>query len=64
MGQLDKTALFYLRSRGLDPDEAARMLTRAFAAAIVGETAVAGAREYIEALVESRLRQLVDGREQ
>jgi Fe-S cluster assembly protein SufD len=64
VGQLDKTALFYLRSRGLAPDEAARMLTRAFAATIVGKTAVGGARDYVEALVEGRLRQLVDGSEQ
>ncbi len=64
VGQLDRTALFYLRSRGLSPDEAARMLTRAFAAAIVGRTAVPGARDYVEAVVEERLRQLVDGSEQ
>lgn len=36
IGQLDADALFYLRSRGLDPDEARNLLRLAFANEIVG----------------------------
>jgi Fe-S cluster assembly protein SufD len=35
IGQLDEGALFYLRSRGIDPVEAKQMLTYAFAAELV-----------------------------
>jgi Fe-S cluster assembly protein SufD len=61
VGQLDKAALFYLRSRGLGPAEAARVLTRAFAAAIVARTTVGNARSHIENLIDRRLDQLVGG---
>jgi Fe-S cluster assembly protein SufD len=37
IGQLDETALFYLRSRGIGPDEARQMLTFAFASEMVDE---------------------------
>lgn len=58
VGQLDETALFYLRSRGLDKHEAARVLTRAFAADLVARTPVDAARSAVTALVESRLSEL------
>ncbi|MGB5622801.1 MAG: Fe-S cluster assembly protein SufD [Gammaproteobacteria bacterium] len=65
VGQLDQTALFYLRSRGIDEEAAKALLTFAFAEAVVGrvglepvrrrlETAVAGAlpdRSLIENLI-------------
>ena len=35
VGKLDEEALFYLRARGLDVEEARRLLTGAFAASIV-----------------------------
>jgi Fe-S cluster assembly protein SufD len=55
VGQLDKTALFYLRSRGIDEDAATNMLTRAFAASIVGKLAVPAAAEFLANLVNRRL---------
>jgi len=61
VGQLDKAALFYLRSRGLDHAEAARVLTRAFAAAIVARTRIGNARSHIENLIDRRLEELVGG---
>ncbi len=59
VGQLDESALFYLRSRGLDKRHAAQVLTRAFAADLVGRAPVAAARDVISGLVEARLEQLV-----
>lgn len=59
VGQLDETALFYLRSRGIDPDSARQMITRAFAAETLGALSVEACREYLEALLDERLRELV-----
>lgn len=55
VGQLDESALFYLRSRGIDTDAASRMLTRAFAASVLGELAVAAAAEYVAGRIDQRL---------
>ncbi len=41
-GQIDQAQLFYLRSRGIDAQEATRILTRAFAAEIVSRLDRAG----------------------
>ena len=60
VGQLDKAALFYLRSRGLDEDEAKQALTRAFASAILGKLAIAECREYLAAILETHLDALID----
>jgi len=60
VGQLDKTALFYLRSRGLDKDQAAQVLTRAFAGQIVSELPIDLARSYVEQIVDSKLDILVE----
>jgi Fe-S cluster assembly protein SufD len=59
VGQLDETALFYLRSRGMDKRQAVQMLTRAFAADLVGRVAVQAAKDTISALVENRLADLI-----
>jgi Fe-S cluster assembly protein SufD len=59
VGQLDETALFYLRSRGLDKQHAAQIMTHAFAAGLVGRAPVEVAREKITALVEARLAALI-----
>lgn len=59
VGQLDAAALFYLRSRGLDEDAASRVLTRAFAASILGELAVASAAGYVGELIDRQLHELV-----
>lgn len=60
VGQLDKTALFYLRSRGIDKDTATSMLTRAFAASIVGKLSVNAAADYVSDIVNRRLDEMVD----
>jgi Fe-S cluster assembly protein SufD len=61
VGQLDQAALFYLRSRGLDRDEAAQVLTRAFAATIVGKASVQAVRNHAETLIDRRLQILGGG---
>ncbi|MGQ3685544.1 MAG: Fe-S cluster assembly protein SufD [Candidatus Loosdrechtia sp.] len=54
-GQLDATALFYLRSRGLDADTARSLLTFAFADTVLARMALAPLRRHAEALVVGRL---------
>ncbi len=60
VGQLDETALFYLRSRGLDRQHATQVLTHAFAAGLVTRIPVDAARGCVSSIVESRLADLVD----
>jgi Fe-S cluster assembly protein SufD len=55
VGQLDEAALFYLRSRGIDVDAASRLLTRAFAASVLGEVPVAAAAGYVAGRIDQRL---------
>jgi Fe-S cluster assembly protein SufD len=55
VGQLDEAALFYLRSRGLGRHQAVQVLTRAFAADLVGRAPVSAAKSAVAELVESRL---------
>ncbi len=59
VGQLDETALFYLRTRGLDKRQATQLLTHAFAADLVGRAPVAAAIDEIKSLVERRLGDLI-----
>jgi len=59
VGQLDDTALFYLRTRGLDKRQATQLLTHAFAADLVGRVPVAAAIDKIQSLVEARLADLI-----
>jgi Fe-S cluster assembly protein SufD len=63
VGQLDETALFYLRSRGLDKQRATQIMTHAFAAGLVARAPVEVARERITALVEARLATLIQSDE-
>ena len=60
VGQLDKSALFYLRARGLDKDEATQALTRAFASAILGKLAIAECHEYLASAMDKQLDALID----
>ncbi|HVF18286.1 MAG TPA: Fe-S cluster assembly protein SufD [Steroidobacteraceae bacterium] len=53
-GQLDATALFYLRSRGLDADEARMLLIRAFAESILSTIEPKGLRAALEAWLRER----------
>ncbi len=63
VGQLDETALFYLRTRGLDKRHATQVLTHAFAAGLVSRVPVESARETIATLVEARLAELIQSDE-
>ena len=61
VGQLDEDALFYLRTRGLDPQHAKRVLTRAFAASVVEKSPIPELHALISSLVEQRLAELHSG---
>lgn len=54
VGRLDETALFYMRSRGIGPDVAKRLLTYAFAADVLEKIELEGLREVLEAQVLER----------
>ena len=60
VGQLDEASLFYLRSRGLDKDEARSLLTRAFAEEILSELVIEECRAYLGDALDKRLAELVD----
>ena len=59
VGQLDETALFYLRSRGLDDGQARQVLTRAFAAGTLSELTIDACHDYLADLLDRRLESLV-----
>ena len=63
VGQLDATALFYLRSRGLDKQRATQVLTHAFAAGLVSRVPVDAAKTAISDLMEARLGELIQSDE-
>mgnify|MGYP003547499384 FL=1 len=54
-GQLDANALFYLRSRGLDPAAARQVLTAAFLREALGHIAPPELRARLEARLEEKL---------
>lgn len=55
IGQLNEESIFYLRSRGLGPDTARRMLIHAFAGEIIERIQCEPAREELDKLVWDRL---------
>ena len=55
VGQLDEDSLFYLRSRGIDPDEAGRLLVKGFAGEILDRIKVPSLRKQLESEVAGRL---------
>lgn len=55
VGQLDETALFYLRSRGLGADEARRLLITAFAREMLDSIEAAPVKQYLEDALEVAL---------
>lgn len=61
IGELDETALYYLRTRGLDKHEARQVLTRAFAQAIVGKSPLEALHEMLEQKIAARLEELLRG---
>ncbi len=56
MGQLDQDALFYLRTRGINSEEARLLLMYAFAHEIIGNLKTPALRDRIDDLVNKRLR--------
>lgn len=54
-GQLNKEALFYLQSRGINSDDARAMLLAAFASEVVNKIPDPELREEVENIVSSRL---------
>jgi Fe-S cluster assembly protein SufD len=54
VGRLDETALFYMRSRGIGPVEAKRLLTYAFAADVLEKIELEPLRDVLEAQVLER----------
>jgi Fe-S cluster assembly protein SufD len=55
VGQLDREAMFYLRSRGIAEDEARHMLTLAFARDVIDRVKPQPLREHLERLLLARL---------
>lgn len=61
-GVLDEAALFYLRTRGLTPDQARAMLVRAFASSISDNIDMPQAQEMADELLSRALRNLAPRR--
>ena len=59
-GQLDPAALFYLRSRGLEEQEARSALTRAFAGAVLSRMDLASFAAVVHELLDDRLAGLLE----
>ena len=57
VGQLNEEAIYYLRTRGLGPETARRMLIHAFAGEIIERIRHAPAREELDKLMWERLEQ-------
>jgi Fe-S cluster assembly protein SufD len=60
VGQLDESAIFYLRSRGLSEPFAKQVLTRAFAGSIVNKSPIPEIHQSIAEMVEKRLSDIID----
>jgi Fe-S cluster assembly protein SufD len=54
IGPVDSTALFYLKSRGIGPSIAIRLLTYAFAAEVLEELTIPSVRDELERLAFER----------
>ena len=55
-GQLDETAMFYMRARGIGQSEARMLLLLAFTADILEAVKVEPLRDRLRLLIEKRLR--------
>ncbi len=62
VGQLDRSALFYLRSRGFSEGQARKILTRAFAEGTLSSLSIDACREFVATALDRKLSQLVDER--
>ena len=59
VGQVDENAIYYLRTRGISPSDAERMLTSAFAADVLGEIRISDIEEEMRAGVEAYLDSVI-----
>ena len=59
VGQLDQSAIFYLRSRGLDESQATQFLTRAFASTIADRLPIACCHQYLVSAMDAKLDALI-----
>ena len=55
IGQLDPEALFFLRSRGINPQRAKAMLTQAFANEVTEKLTIEALKNHVLELIENRL---------
>lgn len=60
VGQLDDTALFYLQSRGIDPETARLLLVEGFVQAIYAPRCDATLREYLDKTLANQLERLIN----
>nr|WP_245405832.1 SufD family Fe-S cluster assembly protein [Sphingobium sp. Sx8-8] len=59
VGELDKQALFYMASRGMDPATAKTLLLKAFVAGVFDDVADKGVKDRLEAAALAKLERLV-----
>ncbi|MGW8201128.1 SufD family Fe-S cluster assembly protein [Sphingomonas bisphenolicum] len=59
VGELDKTALFYMASRGMDPATAKTLLLRSFVAGVFDDVADEAVKDVLEAAAIAKLEALV-----
>ncbi|MEM1174461.1 MAG: Fe-S cluster assembly protein SufD [Pseudomonadota bacterium] len=59
VGQLDDSAVFYLRSRGLDTEQARQLMTQAFAGAVASSNPVAECQALVDETIERSLDALL-----
>lgn len=62
-GQLDDSALFYMRSRGIPEEEARRMLMEAFLADVIAAVGIDSLRDRLRHLTERRFKAMASGAE-
>ena len=55
VGQLEDEAIFYLKTRGIDPDEAAKLLSYGFASEVIDSIGISEVKEELNQIVLSRL---------
>ncbi len=59
VGQLDDSAVFYLRSRGLDTEQARQLMTQAFAGSVASTNPVAQCQPLVDETIEKSLDALL-----
>jgi len=58
VGQLDEDAIFYLQSRGITKELARQLLTKTFITRILADINISNTKEYIEGLIELKLKEV------